>query len=99
MKFLIIPLITINFIFSQEKSFMQNTRQLIFEGKRSGEGYFGPSGNLFTFQSERDLNNPFFQIYLLNFENDHVSKISTGFSKTTCSSIHPSTNKVLFGKN
>ena len=96
MKFLIILLLTINFIFSQENYFINNMRQLIFEGKRSGEGYFGPSGNLLSFQSERDDNNPFFQIYLLNFKNGDIRRISPGVGKTTCSWVHPNKNKVLF---
>ena len=96
MKFLIILLLTINFIFSQENYFINNMRQLIFEGERSGEGYFGPSGNLLSFQSERDDNNPFFQIYLLNFKNGDIRKISPGIGKTTCSWVHPNKNKVLF---
>ena len=95
MKFLIILLLTINFIFSQENYFINNMRQLIFEGKRSGEGYFGPSGNLLSFQSERDDNNPFFQIYLLNFKNGDIRRISPGVGKTTCSWVHPNKNKVL----
>ncbi|MAI88533.1 MAG: peptidase M28 [Candidatus Marinimicrobia bacterium] len=96
MKFLIILLLTINFIFSQENHFIKNMRQLIFEGKRSGEGYFDLSGNLLSFQSERNDDNPFFQIYLLNFKNGDITKISPGIGKSTCSWIHPNKNKVLF---
>src|SRR3982074_1097120 len=29
---------------AQEKHFLSNVRQLVFEGKRSGEGYFSPDG-------------------------------------------------------
>ncbi len=29
----------------EEGRFLSNTRQLTFEGKRAGEGYFSPDGN------------------------------------------------------
>ena len=41
--------------------FLSNARQLIFEGKRSGEGYFSPDGKKLIFQSEREPENPFYQ--------------------------------------
>ena len=47
---------------AQEARFIANARQLILEGKRSGEGYFSPDGKQLIFQSERELLNPFFQI-------------------------------------
>src|SRR6187399_3187051 len=52
-----------------ESQFLTNVRQLIYEGKRSGEGYFSPDGKALIFQSEREAENPFYQIYLLNFES------------------------------
>ena len=51
---------------SIESKFLSNTRQLTFEGKRAGEGYFSGDGSLLVFQSERRADNPFFQIYLLS---------------------------------
>src|SRR5205823_9633071 len=36
---------------AQEARFLKNTRQLIYEGKRSGEGYFHPDGKRIIFQS------------------------------------------------
>ena len=42
--------------------FITNTRQLIFEGKRSGEGYFSADGKKMIFQSEREEGNPFYQM-------------------------------------
>ena len=36
---------------SQENRFILNARQLVFEGKRSGEGYFSPDGKKLIFQS------------------------------------------------
>ncbi len=44
---------------AQEARFIANARQLTYEGKRSGEGYFSPDGGKLIFQSERDEANPF----------------------------------------
>lgn len=79
-----------------EKQFISNTRQLTFEGRRAGEGYFSPDGSLLVFQSERRADNPFFQIYLLDFESGDVESISPGHGKTTCSWVHPNNNLVLY---
>jgi len=81
---------------SQESKFISNARQLTFEGKRAGEGYFSPDGSLLVFQSERRLDNPFFQIYLLDFESGDVEPISPGYGKTTCAWVHPNNNLVLY---
>jgi len=43
---------------SGETQFLTEIRQLIFEGKRSGEGYFSPDGQNLIFQSEREPENP-----------------------------------------
>jgi Tol biopolymer transport system component len=53
---------------AQEKRFLSNARQLVFEGKRSGEGYFSPDGRKLIFQSEREPENPFYQQYILDLE-------------------------------
>jgi hypothetical protein len=50
---------------AEEAQFISNARQLIYEGKRSGEGYFSNDGKMLIFQSEREEGNPFYQIYLL----------------------------------
>ena len=81
---------------SIEKRFFNNARQLTFEGKRAGEGYFSPDGSLLVFQSERRADNPFFQIYLLDFETGDVEPISPGHGKTTCAWVHPNNNLVLY---
>ena len=75
---------------------LTNTRQLTYEGRRSGEGYFSPDGSLFIFQSEREEGNPFFQIYLMDLVRREVSRLSPGQGKTTCGWIHPSGDQVLF---
>ncbi|MBN1338726.1 MAG: M28 family peptidase [Bacteroidales bacterium] len=78
-----------NLIHSQETAnaesdFLINTRQLIFEGNRSGEGYFSEDGRYLIFQSEREKDNPFFQIYILDFESGDIQRVSPGTGKTTC---------------
>jgi len=67
-----------------EDSLLKNTRQLIFEGKRSGEGYFSEDGRSLIFQSEREEDNPFYQIYILDFDTGDISLVSPGHGKTTC---------------
>lgn len=75
---------------------LSDIRQLTFEGKRAGEGYFSKDGRQLVFQSEREPDNPFFQIYLMDRETGDVRRISPGIGKTTCAWIHPEGNKVLF---
>jgi Tol biopolymer transport system component len=79
-----------------EAQFLSNTRQLILDGKRSGEGYFSPDGQYMVFQSEREPDNPFFQIYMLSFESGETWLISPGIGKTTCAFIRPGYEEVLF---
>ena len=79
-----------------EAGFLANTRQLTFEGKRSGEGYFSADGKKLIFQSEREEGNPFYQIYLMDLETGDQERISPGMGKTTCAWIHPDGKRVLF---
>jgi len=79
-----------------EKKLLSGTRQLTFEGRRAGEGYFNHDGSLMVFQSEREPGNPFFQIYLMDLEFGDVERISPGHGKTTCAWVHPSDRAVLF---
>jgi Tol biopolymer transport system component len=79
-----------------EARLLSNTRQLIFEGRRSGEGYFSADGRRMVFQSERQPGNPFYQIYLLDMETGDTRRISTGSGKTTCAWIHPRGDRILF---
>ena len=79
-----------------ESAFIQGIRQLTFEGRRAGEGYFGAEGRRLVFQSERQSGNPFFQIYLLDLETGDIQRISPGHGKTTCAWIHPTREQVLF---
>lgn len=75
---------------------ISNARQLTFEGRRAGEGYFSADGTQMIFQSEREDGNPFYQMYVLDLETGDVERISTGVGKTTCGWIHPSGEKALF---
>ncbi|MCX6926060.1 MAG: hypothetical protein NT154_23055 [Verrucomicrobia bacterium] len=79
-----------------EARFLSHTRQLIFEGRRSGEGYFSPDGKALIFQSERELGNPFYQIYTLDLETGDTARVSTGIGKTTCAFFRPGSDEVLF---
>jgi Tol biopolymer transport system component len=79
-----------------EARFLSNARQLIFEGRRSGEGYFSPDGKALTFQSEREPGNPFYQIYTLDLTSGDIHRVSPGVGKTTCSFFRPGTDEVLF---
>jgi Tol biopolymer transport system component len=80
----------------QDPKLLTETRQLTFGGKRSGEGYFSPNGQLMVFQSEREKENPFYQIYLMNLASGETKRVSTGTGKTTCAWIHPTETKVLY---
>lgn len=79
-----------------ETELLSNTRQLIYEGQRSGEGYFSADGSKMIFQSEREPGNPFYQIYLMDLETGDTTRVSPGTGKTTCAWIHPSGERVLF---
>ncbi len=79
-----------------EQRLLANVRQLIFDGRRSGEGYFSADGRQLVFQSEREPGNPFYQIYLMDLETGDTRRVSTGTGKTTCAWIHPQGDRILF---
>lgn len=81
---------------AQEAGFLTATRQLTFEGARSGEGYFSADGKRIIFQSEREAGNPFYQIYLLDMETGDTRRLSPGHGKTTCAWVHPDGKRALF---
>lgn len=81
------------------ETLLSNVRQLTFEGRRSGEGYFSADGRRMIFQSEREPGNPFYQIYLMDLENGAIQRLSPGHGKTTCGWIHPSGERVLFASS
>jgi Tol biopolymer transport system component/Zn-dependent M28 family amino/carboxypeptidase len=75
---------------------ISNPRQLTFEGKRAGEGYFSADGSRMIFQSERIDTNPFYQMYLLDLESGDIDRVSLGIGKTTCGWIQPDGKRALF---
>lgn len=79
-----------------EKRFLTNIRQLTYDGKRAGEGYFSEDGNDLIFQSEREPDNPFYQIYLLNLLTGDTHRVSPGIGKTTCAFFRAGTDEVLY---
>ncbi|RFC46042.1 MAG: hypothetical protein DVB28_000201 [Verrucomicrobia bacterium] len=81
---------------AEEAEFLKNSRQLIFEGIRSGEGYFRSDGKFLVFQSERDASNPFYQIYALDLLSGDTRRVSPGIGKTTCAFFQPGFERVLF---
>ena len=81
---------------ANESQFLSNIRQLTYDGKRAGEGYFSEDGNALIFQSERESDNPFYQIYLLDLLTGDTHRVSTGVGKTTCAFFRPGTDEVLY---
>lgn len=75
---------------------ISGVRQLTFEGRRAGEGYFDKTGSRMIFQSERASSNPFYQMFVMDLETGDVDLISTGVGKTTCGWLHPDGDRALF---
>lgn len=82
-----------------ETDLIVNMRQLVFEGRRSGEGYFSSDGRQMIFMSEREPENPFYQMYVLDMETGDSRRISTGIGKTTCGWFHPDGKRVLLASS
>ncbi len=80
----------------EESRFLSNIRQLTYDGKRAGEGYFSEDGTALIFQSEREPDNPFYQIYFLDLLTGDTHRVSTGVGKTTCAFFRPGTDEVLY---
>ena len=80
----------------REAMLVTGARQVTFEGRRAGEGYFSADGSQMVFQSERESGNPFFQIYVMDWETGDIERMSPGHGKTTCAWIHPDGKQVLF---
>ena len=81
---------------SSESTFLTRVRRLTIDGRRAGEGYWSPDGRHLVFQSEREPDNPFYQIYLMDMETGETTRMSPGTGKTTCSFINPETGDILF---
>jgi Tol biopolymer transport system component len=81
----------------EEQAFLRGARQLTFDGRRAGEGYFSADGTHLVFQSEREPANPFFQIYVLDLTSGETRRVSPGTGKTTCAFFRPpGSAEVLF---
>jgi len=80
-----------------EDLLLSRVRRVTFEGRRAGEGYFADDVGELVFQSERDPDNPFYQIYLMDLETRETERISPGRGKATCAFLRPGTGDVLFG--
>jgi Tol biopolymer transport system component len=80
----------------KEADFLTRIRRLTIEGKRAGEGYWSPDGKRIVFQSEREPDNPFYQIYVLDLTTGDTKRISPGIGKTTCAFFRPGTDEIEF---
>lgn len=78
-----------------EDRLLSNTRQLVTEGLRSGEGYFSADGSELIYQAEVP-GNPFYQIFLMDLETGESQRVSPGIGLTTCAWIHPDADRVMF---
>lgn len=81
---------------SEKNTLISSSRQLTFDGPRSGEGYFSADGSKMVFQSERVQENPFYQMFVLDLKSGKTTQVSTGVGKTTCGWIHPDMKKVMW---
>ncbi|WP_147867125.1 M20/M25/M40 family metallo-hydrolase [Stieleria maiorica] len=81
---------------AKEAELISDARQITFDGRRAGEGYFSRDGKRMVFQSERDPANPFYQIFVMDLETGDLDQVSPGHGKTTCAWIHPDGDRVLF---
>ncbi|MGI9250879.1 MAG: TolB family protein [Pseudohongiellaceae bacterium] len=80
-----------------ETELLSNTRLLVQNSRRSGEGYFSADGTQFIYQSEEpDSGNPFYQIFLMDLSSGETRRVSPGTGLTTCSWIHPSLDRIMF---
>ena len=75
---------------------LTDINQLTFAGKRSGEAYFSADGSELIFQSERDNDNPFYQIFTMDLETGDVERVSNGIGKTTCPWFHPDGERIIY---
>jgi Tol biopolymer transport system component len=77
----------------QEKHF-KSMRQLTFGGENA-EAYFSGNNQELIFQSTRD-GRKCDQIYTMNIKGEHVTMISNGLGRTTCSFFNPVTSQIIY---
>ncbi|MEK6772410.1 MAG: M28 family peptidase [Bdellovibrionota bacterium] len=83
-------------LYATKNTALTEPRQITFVGPKSGEGYFSADGNKMIFQSERTAENPFYQMFVLDFLTGKTTQLSPGNGKTTCGWIHPNMKKALW---
>jgi Tol biopolymer transport system component len=71
-----------------------NIRQLTFGGQNA-EAYFSHDGKRLIFQSTRD-GRSCDQQYVMNVDGSGVSRVSTGFGKTTCGYFFDADRRIFF---
>ena len=81
---------------SIEENFLSSVRQLTFEGRRAGEGYFSPSGSHLVFQSERRADNPFFRSTCWILKLVTSNRFRPDMVKRPALWVHPDNNRVLY---
>lgn len=79
-----------------ESDLLSNTRQLVTDSLRSGEGYFSADGRELIYQSEQAGDNPFYQIFVLDLASGVSRLVSPGVGLTTCAWIHPTQDFVMY---
>jgi len=79
-----------------ESDLLSNTRQLVTDSLRSGEGYFSADGRELIYQSEQAGDNPFYQIFVLDLASGVSRLVSLGVGLTTCAWIHPTQDLVMY---
>jgi Tol biopolymer transport system component len=89
------PEVSPGFDTQYEAELLLNTRQLIIEGARSGEGYFSADGAQLIYQAEMP-GNPFYQIYLMDLATEEAHMVSTGIGLTTCAWVHPTLDRIMY---
>src|SRR5271166_7086087 len=84
----------------QEAVHLRNIRQVTRDFARAGEGYFAPDMKRIIFQAEeKDTENPFYQIFVMDLDTGKFRRVSPGAGKTTCSFFRPDGKKIIFASS
>lgn len=81
---------------SAERPLYHEARQLSFAGRRSEAARFSADGREIVFQSERELGNPFEQVYRLRLASGETLRVSPGSGDARSGSFRPGGAQVLF---